>query len=211
MQCKCGKIFIPSGQGMASVMCASCRSNRRRYQLKKMYIDYLGGRCKVCGYDKCPASLHFHHRDPEIKNFRISGNHCRKWEVVQNELDKCDLLCGNCHAELHFQESSYRNQLNRNEGKIKYKDSSIRNVCLECGKIFQSKKTNSKYCSRKCHNKSQQKIVWPPVMELINRVKNNSYRSVASELEVSDNAIRKYFRSHKIDPKKVRSISDNGK
>lgn len=45
--------------------------------------------------------LSFHHRDPSEKKFIISGNHCRKWEIVREELDKCDLLCANCHMELH--------------------------------------------------------------------------------------------------------------
>ena len=65
-----------------------------------MSIEYLGGKCAICGYDKCLRALSFHHIDPSTKSFGISGNHCLSWEKIKNELDKCILLCSNCHMEL---------------------------------------------------------------------------------------------------------------
>ena len=44
----------------------------------------------------------FHHRDPATKKFGISmAGSIQAWETIKEELDKCDLLCSNCHAELH--------------------------------------------------------------------------------------------------------------
>ena len=47
------------------------------------------------------AALHFHHRNPAEKDFSISGAHARSWVSISGELDKCDLVCANCHAEIH--------------------------------------------------------------------------------------------------------------
>lgn len=63
-------------------------------------IEYKGGKCIVCGYHKCPNALTFHHIDPSKKSFGISGG-TRSFEKLKSELDKCVLLCHNCHAELH--------------------------------------------------------------------------------------------------------------
>lgn len=67
-------------------------------------IEYLGGKCIKCGYTKCPQALHAHHKPGVVKSFGISkalGSHM-PWAKVQIELDKCELLCANCHAEEHW-------------------------------------------------------------------------------------------------------------
>lgn len=87
--------------GHTSKLCNSCVSNRRRLGLKEKCIIYKGGKCEKCGYNKCLRSLAFHHKDPKTKNFNISGSHCRKWEEIKLELDKCEILCHNCHNETH--------------------------------------------------------------------------------------------------------------
>lgn len=73
--------------------------NRRNTKLKA--IEYKGGKCEICGYKKCPAALQFHHKYG--KDFGIAKNgYTRAWEKVRIELDKCMLLCANCHAEIHW-------------------------------------------------------------------------------------------------------------
>lgn len=72
-----------------------------RIRLKQRCIDYKGGKCELCGYDKCPAALTFHHRDPTKKSFGIGSVKIVAWKKLRPELDKCDLLCANCHAEIH--------------------------------------------------------------------------------------------------------------
>lgn len=54
-----------------------------------------------CDYDKHPAAMEFHHRDPTQKDFTIADVANRAWEVIRAELDKCDLLCSNCHRIEH--------------------------------------------------------------------------------------------------------------
>lgn len=72
---------------------------RRRYKIKRMAADYLGGACKLCGYNNYIGSLEFHHRNPKEKDFSIHSS--LSWEKILCELDKCDLLCANCHREQH--------------------------------------------------------------------------------------------------------------
>jgi 5-methylcytosine-specific restriction endonuclease McrA len=75
---------------------------KRRDKLKKMAIEYKGGVCQECGYHKCIGALEFHHLDPNEKDFGISAKGVtRSWEKVKKELDKCILVCSNCHREIH--------------------------------------------------------------------------------------------------------------
>lgn len=85
--------------------CAACLQanvQRRREKLKTLSIEYLGGCCQHCGYNKFAGALEFHHKDPTQKDFGISSSgHTRSWEKIKVELDKCLLLCANCHREEH--------------------------------------------------------------------------------------------------------------
>ena len=75
---------------------------KRRKKLKDMSISYMGGACQECGYHKCKEALEFHHLDPNEKDFGISKNgYTRSWEKVKIELDKCIMVCANCHREIH--------------------------------------------------------------------------------------------------------------
>jgi hypothetical protein len=70
---------------------------RRKLEL----IEYKGGRCQRCGYNKpVPGAYEFHHKDPNVKDFQISGSTVAI-EKMKAEVDKCDLLCACCHAEVH--------------------------------------------------------------------------------------------------------------
>lgn len=76
--------------------------NRKEHKIKA--INYLGGKCKKCGYNRCPIALEFHHLDPSQKIFSISQiPHTRSWARIQEEIDKCELLCSNCHREVEFE------------------------------------------------------------------------------------------------------------
>jgi DNA-binding CsgD family transcriptional regulator len=72
-----------------------------RQKLKKRCIEYKGGKCIICGYDNCDRALDFHHRVPSEKDFEIASSKVLAWEKIKVELDKCDLVCKNCHAEIH--------------------------------------------------------------------------------------------------------------
>ena len=75
---------------------------KRRIKLRKMARDYKGGRCEICGYNKCDRALSFHHLDPNKKDFGLSDKGLtRSWKKIQQDIDKCILLCANCHMEVH--------------------------------------------------------------------------------------------------------------
>jgi 5-methylcytosine-specific restriction endonuclease McrA len=74
---------------------------KRRRKIKTLAIEYKGGKCQVCGYDKYPGALDLHHMDYKDKDFGIADKgYTRSWEKVKAELDKCVLVCANCHREI---------------------------------------------------------------------------------------------------------------
>lgn len=75
---------------------------KRRKKIKAMAIDYKGGKCCVCGYNRCNSALDFHHKDEKNKKFGLSVRGLtRSWERTKAEVDKCILVCANCHREIH--------------------------------------------------------------------------------------------------------------
>ena len=84
-----------------------------------MAVAYKGGSCQICGYKRCIEALEFHHQDPLKKDFAVSSKgYTRSWEVVKSELDKCDLLCANCHRELHSKLAALRGNPRMKSGLI---------------------------------------------------------------------------------------------
>ncbi len=98
-ECKqCGKIFDHAGRNL---VCSTCKGKERRELHRQKATEYLGGKCKYCGYNRCIAALDFHHRDPLKKETEIGRIWQRSWNRIKEELDKCDLVCSNCHREIH--------------------------------------------------------------------------------------------------------------
>lgn len=83
------------------------RALRRKLDLVKM----KGGCCSKCGYNENLSALHFHHKDSNTKDFkldmRVLSN--KSWESIVEEVEKCEILCANCHAEEHNPELSTKN------------------------------------------------------------------------------------------------------
>ena len=70
----------------------------------------MGGACNNCGYNKCVGAMEFHHKDPDGKDFGLSAQGLtRSWEKQRIELDKCVMLCANCHREEHAKARDERN------------------------------------------------------------------------------------------------------
>lgn len=85
-------------------ICKKCRmeSIKLNHLKRKLeMVEYKGGKCSRCGYNKNLSALEFHHIDPSNKSFEISYYAAMKWDRIKNELDKCILLCSNCHKEEH--------------------------------------------------------------------------------------------------------------
>ena len=75
---------------------------KRRQKIRQMAIAAKGGKCEICGYNKCNEALEFHHLDESDKDFGLSEKgYARSWKKVEKELLKCSLLCSNCHREVH--------------------------------------------------------------------------------------------------------------
>ena len=89
------------------VKCSSFAVSKRRKKLKEELVKYKDGKCEMCGYNKCIDALEFHHKDPNEKDFGIASNgHTRSFDQLKTEVDKCLLVCANCHREIHAKESS---------------------------------------------------------------------------------------------------------
>lgn len=80
--------------------CKACTTRIRRYRIKKKCVDYKGGSCIKCGYNDHLAALEFHHTEKN-KDFTIAGCNSKNWEIIKLELDKCVILCSNCHRIQH--------------------------------------------------------------------------------------------------------------
>lgn len=87
--------------------CKQCNTenvrNRKR-ELKRLCVEYKGGVCVDCGGKFHPAIFDFHHVDQKEKDFSISSITSTKLtDPIKSELDKCVLLCANCHRLRHYQ------------------------------------------------------------------------------------------------------------
>lgn len=76
------------------------KANQRRRALRQQAVDYKGGCCQICGYNRCLEAFDFHHIDEQTKSFTISA-HLTSFKAIKAELDKTVLLCANCHREVH--------------------------------------------------------------------------------------------------------------
>jgi len=108
--CKiCGKVLI----GRQTIYCSSSCKNKsnqsyraqqaRGLKRKTILVEKLGGCCQICGYNKNLSALTFHHKNRKKKSFQLDLRSLsnRKMSHINLELEKCILVCQNCHAELH--------------------------------------------------------------------------------------------------------------
>ena len=87
--------------GPYCIQCSNKEARSRQRSIKQQCVDYKGGKCSACNYNKYVGALEFHHTDPEHKDFAISKISCKSFAKLKPELDKCVLLCSNCHKEEH--------------------------------------------------------------------------------------------------------------
>jgi len=163
----------------------------RYLRLKIRAIEYKGGKCSKCGYNKCYAALEFHHRDPKAKEYSWTQLRKFSWERVKTELDKCDLICSNCHKETHWDPDLLVAVLQRHEDRQPKPDQN----CKECGVTFRGP-TRQEFCGHKCAQKNKEKISWP--QNLPELVVKSSKRAVAAQLGISDKAVAKRLRNHHV-------------
>ena len=103
-KCACGETDPSKFYGNKTTVCRKCHSKYTllKGQENRIYIlEKLGGKCTHCGFDKWKASLDVHHPDPTQKD--VSFSTIRYWtrDRIDKEIEKCILLCRNCHAAHH--------------------------------------------------------------------------------------------------------------
>lgn len=81
--------------------CGPARVARRRRRVKEILLAEAGGACRLCGYDRFPGALQFHHLVPAEKRFQLAARGLtRSLDTAREEARRCVLLCANCHAEV---------------------------------------------------------------------------------------------------------------
>src|SRR3989344_1146885 len=183
-------------------MTISQRVEQWKQKTKKRALIYKGCGCVVCGYSTSTRSLIFHHLDPRLKDFGV-GSGVRSWERLVVELDKCVLLCANCHGEVHDEITTIickgptpkeGLELVRMAGLETYHPQPRhQRHCPTCG-------TDIGWAASGCHScissKQKTKINWPSSDVLAAMVKASSARNVAKQLGVSDRSVAKRLRNH---------------
>ena len=109
-------VLLPNG----NYKCKECRKDavldiRRRNKIR--LVEYKGGKCERCGYDKCIDALEFHHLNPDEKDFGLSCGDTRSLEKLKSEVDKCIMVCANCHREIHAEERE-KNRIKKEKEKL---------------------------------------------------------------------------------------------
>lgn len=173
------------GAGHTKTVCNSCTVNNRRFIKKQRWVEYKGGKCERCGYSRSTRALSFHHTDPATKSFGLGGAHARSWASVKAELDKCLMLCANCHMEEH---EALLTGGRAPETKVwnERVQSNERRLC-ECGNP-----TTGKQCKACFNTQRPTKISWPDNPTLTRLVWERSSAQLAKTLGVSDKAIEKH-------------------
>ena len=113
--CACGVTGEENFYKNAKYQCKSCWNKRTATKQKDKIMSLkqrYGGKCIKCGYDKCLEALVFHHRNPSEKEFNLGDKRGYNEQRLMEELNKCDLLCSNCHIEIHS--GDYHGELIKN-------------------------------------------------------------------------------------------------
>jgi len=171
-------------------ICNTCVSKLRRRASKIKAINYLGGKCKKCNYeinDINFAAFEFHHSE-DNKEMAIGTSLNRKWEIIKKELDKCELLCSNCHRIIHSDYDNTKIILLIKEKYLKDNFNLKQEIILENSKtIIGNKKEYVKIDDDK----------------LKDMVKTESITKIATKFNISTDAVRKICENKNITiPKK---------
>lgn len=104
--------FSSAGTRKYKAACSTCEMKKRSNNFYNYISEYLNisnkeYRCCKCGYTNIFGALDFHHRDPKLKDFEVSeANKSMSFDTFMDtiapEIDKCDILCPNCHRLEHL-------------------------------------------------------------------------------------------------------------
>lgn len=159
--------------------CRKCRNagfTNRRKNLKVRAILYKGGSCIKCGYSECIEAMEFHHLDPKQKDSRIATSiTSQTWDKIVIELDKCIMVCANCHRKIHSE--------------------------LLCAPKLADLLSEEATTARDLYNKAREdnphrNIVWMPKAELELLLWKKPMIEIATDYGVSDKAIISWAKSY---------------
>lgn len=170
-----------------------------RQRLKERAVYVLGDKCQCCGYNQCITALEFHHLDPNEKETNFGDNANRSWATTNAEIQKCILVCANCHREIHAGlidnnelQSSYNSE---RAAEITQKVEDLKThklyYCNTCG-IEVSQREH--YCPT-CAAILRRKVERPQREELKKLIRSLPFTQIAANFGVTDNAIRKWCKS----------------
>lgn len=142
----------------------------------------------------------FHHINPKEKEFNISGNLTSSLDKLQKEINKCQLLCSNCHHEIHEKIDSENNKYKiytykeyKEVKKLLKEKNKIQ--CPTCNKVFYKTQKHKKYCSGKCYDLICKR---PSKEELEKIIWKQPTTHIAKIYGVSDKAVEKWCKTYNI-------------
>jgi hypothetical protein len=170
----------------------------RAQRRKKIFaVEQFGGKCQICGYNKCVDALEFHHIDEKLKLENPTYVIMRwAWVRAKSELEKCILVCANCHREIHHKKC--------NSELINLIKPWVDIECKCCKKMFSTKLPDQLYCSNGCRSYMDRKVDRPPKEQLIELMEQKtSWVQMGRMFGVSDNAVRKWAKKYDLLNKKI--------
>lgn len=175
------------------------QQKERGLKRKMELIEYKGGKCEICGYNKNIAALQFHHINPDEKEFKLDVRKLsnNKMENIYKEVDKCMLLCANCHSEIHHKDMELEMVLARIEDILLKEDSKYKNgfpikepkimFCERCGKEM-SYGRGKRFCSKECRNNIEH---YPTLEEITDKYKElKSWSKVAAFFGITKKIVK---------------------
>jgi hypothetical protein len=180
-------------------------TNNNNYQTQKIRgikrkleaIKIKGGGCEKCGYAKNIAALDFHHINPEEKTSKLDLRHFSNNNIdkLELELNKCQLLCANCHREEHHENMDYNKVVEwliQKESENNILKTSFFNKkgkkCLNCETRFLIS-TGKKFCSKQCRESIKNYPTLEEIEESYSRLK--SWEKVAIEFHTTRRVIQR--------------------
>lgn len=180
-----------------SSWCKKCLykyQKKRWIDRKKKAVHLMGSECSICGYDKNYAALDFHHVDPSEKEADWKSLRLKKWDSVIKELQKCVLLCKNCHAEVHNPDLTTGDSSCLKDNVLLNRGLKPTGSCPVCD----SPVYGTLCCSVSCSSVSRRKVIRPSADELKDLIKDNSYVQLGKMFSVSDVTIKKWAKQYEL-------------
>ena len=197
---------------MSNTNYENVKNSRQRLKTRLLFV--MGEKCAICGYHKCNTALEFHHLDPVEKEFTLGANTNISTEKALEEMQKCVLLCANCHRELHAGlilenlTSSYSQEraeevlmeLNKiKHGELHY--------CQRCGVIVSESRAT--HCP-KCAGFIRRVCEHPDRETLKNLIRTMPFTQIGKQYGVADNTIKKWCKQENLPYRKqdINLLSD---